>query len=240
MNELPAPPPNTTLFVTGTDTEVGKTVVACELLRLAVGAQVEACGWKPVASGSERTVDGLRNADALALQAAGRTQEPYERINPYTYEPPIAPHLAAARAGNPINIPELNRVHAELCRSYRLIVAEGAGGWLAPLDSLWTTGAWVADREWPVLLVVGMRLGCLNHALLSAESIARQTRLVGWVANVLPPEMDELDANIRTLTERLSAPCWGVVRGEVPRFVDGAAVTERLTAMLPRTAEEAL
>lgn len=233
MKSLPPPPPAVTLFVTGTDTGVGKTEVSRELLRLARGAEIEVCGWKPVASGCGASADGPRNADALALQQAAGTAEPYERINPYAFAPPIAPHLAAAGAGRRIEVAELNRVHAELCRDYRLIVAEGAGGWLVPLDSMWTTGAWVAEREWPVLLVVGMRLGCINHALLAIESIARRAPLAGWVANVLPPAMEALEDNIGTLRERISAPCWGVLRGEPPRFDDGAAVTERLRALLP-------
>lgn len=236
MKSLPPPPPTVTLFVTGTDTGIGKTTAATALLRLARKAQVEACGWKPVASGCEREPDGLRNADALALQAAAGTQEPYARINPFAYAPAIAPHLAARKAGQPIQVAELNRVHAELCRTHRLIVAEGAGGWLTPLDSLWTSGAWVAEREWPVLLVVGMRLGCLNHALLTVESISRRAQLVGWIASVLPPEMDELEDNIASLRERLSAPCWGVLHaGDPPAFDDAPAVHDRLLALLPTT-----
>lgn len=233
MRELPPPPPTATLFVTGTDTGVGKTLAAQALLRLARGAGIEACGWKPVASGCAQTPEGLRNEDALALQSAAGTHEPYARINPYAFAPPVAPHLAAAQAGTPIALAELNRVHAELCRSYRLIVAEGAGGWLVPLDPVWSFGSWVAEREWPVLLVVGMRLGCLNHALLSVESITRRARLAGWVASVLPPAMDQLDDNLAALRERISAPCWGVLSGDPPRLDDGASATDRLRALLP-------
>ena len=231
---LAAPPRAKTLFVTGTDTGVGKTTVACALLRLARSEGIRACGWKPVASGCERTADGLRNADALALQQAADTQEPYEKLNPYAFEPGVAPHLAAQASGHPIRIAELDRVHAEMSRDYELIVVEGAGGWLAPLNEMWTFGAWVAERQWPVLLVAGMRLGCLNHALLAVESISRRTRLAGWIANVLPPAMDRLDENIASLHERISAPCWGILRaGNPPQFDDAAAVGERLLALLP-------
>lgn len=234
MKSLPPPPPTVTLFVTGTDTGIGKTTVSRELLRLARGVDIEVCGWKPVASGCELGEGGLRSADALALQAAAATDEPYSRLNPYAFAPAIAPHLAAAAESRPIRVAELDRVHAELCRDYRLIIAEGAGGWLTPLDSMWTSGAWVAERDWPVLLVVGMRLGCLNHALLTAESVARRAPLAGWVANVLPPQMELLEENIASLRERISAPCWGVLRsGAAPRFDDGAAVSERLLALLP-------
>lgn len=199
------------MFITGTDTGAGKTTVACALIRLAREQNIKVCGWKPVASGCERGTKGLRNADALALQKAAGTREPYERLNPYAFEPAIAPHLAAQAAGREIRIKELDRVHGELATGYELIVAEGAGGWMVPLNETWTFASWVAEREWPVLLVVGMRLGCLNHALLTAESIRRRTRLAGWVANVLPPAMPRLDENVESLKQRLSAPCWGVL-----------------------------
>ena len=200
-----------TLFITGTDTAVGKTTVARALIRQARAQGIRVCGWKPVATGCQRTAAGLRNADALALQDAAATDEPYELLNPCAYEPAVAPHLAAQRAGRELRIAELDRAHRELAARYELIVAEGAGGWRVPLDEAWTLGAWVSEREWPVLLVVGMRLGCLNHALMSAETIARDTRLAGWVANVLPPPMDLLEENVATLRRRLAAPCWGEI-----------------------------
>lgn len=235
---LAAPPRAKTLFVTGTDTGVGKTTVACALLRLARSEGIRACGWKPVASGCERAADGLRNADALALQQAAGTQEPYERLNPYAFEPGIAPHLAAHAARTPIRIAELDRVHAELSRDYELMVVEGAGGWLAPLNDVWTFGAWVAERQWPVLLVAGMRLGCLNHALLSVESISRRTRLVGWIANVLPPEMPELEGNIDALKQRLSAPCWGRLPAGAMHFVNADPVLENLKRQLNEASKD--
>lgn len=203
--------PVRTLFVTGTDTAVGKTRAARALIRAARARGLTVCGWKPVATGCERTADGLRNSDALALQEAAGTQEPYALLNPCAYERPVAPHLASALEGRPISIPTLDRAHAELARRYELIVAEGAGGWRVPLDEAWTLGAWVAEHEWPVVLVVGLRLGCLNHALLTAEAIARDTRLAGWIGNVLPPEMELLADNLATLRDRLAAPCWGVI-----------------------------
>lgn len=202
-----------TLFVTGTDTAVGKTRAARALIRAARAHGTRVCGWKPVATGCTPTAAGLRNDDALALQDAAGTQEPYERLNPCAYERAVAPHLAARLEHRSIRIAELDRAHAELAQRYELIVAEGAGGWRVPLDEAWTLGAWVAEREWPVVLVVGLRLGCLNHALLTAEAVARDTKLVGWIGNVLPPEMELLEENIRTLRERLAAPCWGVLPG---------------------------
>ena len=217
-----------TLFITGTDTGVGKTTVARALIRQARAQGVKVCGWKPVATGCERTPDGLRNADALALQAAAGTDEPYELVNPCAFELPVAPHLAAQRAGRHLRIAELDRAHAELASRYELIVAEGAGGWRVPLDEAWTLGAWVAEREWPALLVVGMRLGCLNHALMSGETIARDTRLAGWVANVLPPPMELLEDNVATLRRRLAAPCWGEIACGAEDFTDAETLLREL------------
>ncbi len=217
-----------TLFVTGTDTAVGKTRVACALIRAARERGIKVCGWKPVATGCERTADGLRNADALALQAAAATGEPYEILNPCAYEPAVAPHLAAALARRPLRIAALDRAHRELAQRYELIVAEGAGGWRVPLDEVWTLGAWVAEREWPVLLAVGVRLGCLNHAMLTAEAIARDTQLAGWVGNVLPPPMDLLEENLATLRARLAAPCWGVVPAGAEGVADRGALGDAL------------
>lgn len=207
-----------TLFVTGTDTGVGKTRVACALIRQARSEGVKVFGWKPVATGCARTPAGLRNDDALALQAAAGTREPYGILNPYAFEPPIAPHLAAAQAGRTIRIQELDLVYREIRKRYDLIVVEGAGGWRVPLNESWTFGAWAAEHEWPVLLVVGMRLGCLNHALLTAESVARDTQLKGWVANVLPPAMPMLEENIATLAEKIAAPSWGRIACDAEDF----------------------
>jgi dethiobiotin synthetase len=200
-----------TLFVTGTDTGVGKTRVACALLKRLRSQGLKVCGFKPVASGCDRTPEGLRNADALALQRAGGTREPYERINPYAFEPPIAPHLAAEQIGARIAVTRLREAHAQLSRDYELIIAEGAGGWRVPLDESWTLAEFVAEQEWPVVLVVGMRLGCINHALLSADAIMRGTKLLGWVANVLPPAPEALESNIEAIHSRISSPLLGII-----------------------------
>lgn len=222
------------MVITGTDTGIGKTTVACALIRLAREQGIKVCGWKPVATGCERGPKGLRNTDALALQKAAGTREPYVRLNPYAFEPAIAPHLAAQAASREIRIAELDRVHAELARKYELIIVEGAGGWMVPLNDTWTLASWVAEREWPVLLVVGMRLGCLNHALLSAESIRRCTWLAGWVANVLPPTMPRLDENVESLRRRLSAPCWGVLMPNEGGFDRPATTNQCLSDFVER------
>ena len=199
------------IFITGTDTGVGKTHIACGLLRAARARDIDACGYKPVASGCRRTGKGLRNADALALQDAAGTREPYAAINPYAFAPAIAPHLAAATAGVRIERRALDRAHGELARRHELLVIEGAGGWLVPLGRRWTFADWVVEHEWPVVLVVGMRLGCVNHALLSAESIQRRSRLLGWIASELPPRQPALDQNLDDLTRRMPAPLLGRV-----------------------------
>lgn len=217
-----------TLFVTGTDTGVGKTHVVRLLIRRAQALGAKVCGWKPVASGCEQTSEGLRNTDALALEAEARTGEPYECLNPFAYVPAVAPHLAAAAVGHPIRVTKLDEVHADLARRYDLILAEGAGGWRTPLDDTWTLGSWVARHEWPVIAVVGMRLGCLNHALLTAESVMRAAPLVGWIANVLPPAMPLLEENLRTLRQRLPAPWLGTVAGHGESIEGNGALLDRL------------
>ncbi|TDU25744.1 dethiobiotin synthase [Panacagrimonas perspica] len=200
-----------TLFVTGTDTGVGKTHVSAGLLAAARELGIAACGYKPVASGCRRGPRGLRNADALALIRASGTEEPYDRINPYAFAPAIAPHLAAREAGQRIERRVLDARYRELARTHDLVIVEGAGGWQIPFGRDWTQADWVARHGWPVLLVVGMRLGCMNHALLSAESIRPRTRLLGWVANELPPRQPRLDDNIAELQMRMPAPLLGRV-----------------------------
>ncbi|MGB7755777.1 MAG: dethiobiotin synthase [Salinisphaera sp.] len=196
-----------TLFVTGTDTEIGKTRIATALLRGLVAAGHTAVGYKPVASGCEVTPEGLRNEDALALMAAGSPGFTYDEINPCAFEPAIAPHIAAADAGTLISRDGLDAGHRSLMTRADWVVVEGAGGWHVPLGADWDFADWVGGHGWPALLVVGMRLGCVNHAMLSARAIARRTRLVGWVANTLPPRQPRLDENLSWLTAAMPAPC---------------------------------
>ena len=197
-----------TLFVTGTDTDAGKTWVACALLRRLRAEGIAACGYKPVASGCEASPGGLRSGDALALIEAGDSRAAYADVNPYAFAPAIAPHLAAAEAGVVIDPARLAAAHARLATRHDRVIAEGAGGWLTPLGDGLLLGDWVAAQGWPVLLVVELRLGCLNHALLSAEAIARRTRLAGWVANVRDPAMPRLEGNLGHLEAALGAPAW--------------------------------
>lgn len=196
-----------TLFVTGTDTEIGKTRIATALLRGLVAAGHTAVGYKPVASGCTPTPEGLRNEDALALMAAGSPGFAYDEINPAAFEPAIAPHIAAAEAGAPIVRAALDAGHAHLAARADWVVVEGAGGWHVPLGEDWDFADWVDGHGWPTLLVVGMRLGCVNHAMLSARAIAARTRLLGWVANTLPPRQARLDDNLNWLEAAMPAPC---------------------------------
>ena len=203
-----------TLFVTATDTGAGKTFAGCALLRRARSEGFRALGYKPVASGSEMTPRGLRNEDAMALMAAaGETTDcddaTYARVNPYCFVPPIAPHLAAQAADRPIDPAVMDAGAAARAVDADLLVVEGAGGWRVPLAGDYAFSDWVSARRWPVLLVVGMRLGCINHALLSAEAIARDGLLLGWIANRVPPEMSQIAGNLATLRALMPAPCLG-------------------------------
>lgn len=201
----------TTLFVTGTDTGVGKTHVSCALLRRAQAAGLRACGYKPVASGCEATPEGLRNDDALALQAESTPGLPYQAINPIALAPPIAPHVAAVQEGVSIDLRQLDAGHDALAAQHDWVLVEGAGGWRVPLDARMGFDDWVAARGWPVILVVGIRLGCINHALLTVDAILRRTRLAGWVANRLPEGADAWEDSVETLRTRIPAPLLGVV-----------------------------
>lgn len=218
-----------TIFVTGTDTGVGKTHASCALLHGLRARGLSACGYKPVASGCETTAEGLRNADALALMAAAGSGEAYAAINPYAFAPPIAPHLAAQRAAVTIDLARLDRAHDALRRRHDIVIAEGAGGWLVPLDERMTFADWVAARRWPVILVVALRLGCINHALLSAEAITRRTGLAGWIANRLPPVPEEWPALVDTLRARLPAPLLGTLPEGLPP--EAAAALLQLDAL---------
>jgi len=165
-----------------------------------------------VASGADTTVDGLRNHDALQLQSAGYQRVPYERLNPYVFEPPLAPHIAAARAGTEIDFAHIADCLDALRAESDFVVVEGVGGWLVPLGREGAVADLVERLDLPVVLVVGMRLGCLNHAQLTVESIARRhINLVAWVANRLDPSMRCFEENFRSLQALLQVPCLGAI-----------------------------
>lgn len=216
-------------FVTGTDTDAGKTTVAAGLLHAARRAGLSTAAGKPVASGCVMSAQGLRNSDALALWAQCSLPLRYDEVNPYAFEPAIAPHLAAREAGVVLSMEALlvpMRRLLEHGADFTLI--EGAGGWRVPLSGKATLSELPVALGVRVILVVGVRLGCINHAVLSAEAIARDgLELAGWVANIVDGDTARLEDNLATLHERLAAPCLGVV----PRLAnaDAAAVAGHLS-----------
>ncbi len=200
---------NRAFFVTGTDTGVGKTHVTCALLHATHRLGLTAVGMKPIAAGVE--ADG-RNDDVVRLLAASSVQPPLEWMNPYLYAPPIAPHIAAIEADQPIDLLVIHRAFERLQSLADVVWVEGVGGFRVPLGEQHDTADLVQALRLPVVLVVGMRLGCLNHALLTAEAIAnRNLILAGWVANRSDPAMVRFEANLETLQTRLNAPLLGVV-----------------------------
>jgi len=208
------------IFVTGTDTGVGKTVVACALARGLVRRGHRVGVLKPVASGSERTPAGLRNEDALALLGCANLGQGYESANPYCFEPPISPHIAADEAGISIDLRRIGDVYRSIARQADWIVVEGAGGWLAPLSGRDSMADLPQALGIPALLVIGLRLGCLNHAALTREAIARSgVRFAGWVGSAIDPQFARASQNAATLARLLGeAPL-----GHIPHLAPGAA-----------------
>ncbi len=217
-----------TYFVTGTDTDVGKTVVCAGLLQAANHLGLRTLAIKPVAAGCIRTKSGLRNADALALQEAMSVKLPYEQVNPVALEEALAPHIAAERAGVRMNVQRLAGIcRGTLMQRADLSMLEGAGGWRVPLNGREFLSSLAVELQLPVILVVGMRLGCLNHAVLTAEAIVRDGLvLAGWVANRCVAQMEGYAENVATLRAMLRAPCLG----EVPFLAEptGAAAAAYL------------
>jgi dethiobiotin synthetase len=201
------------IFITGTDTGVGKTVIAAGLVWLAALRGTRVIGLKPVASGAVRTAAGLRNEDALALATAGSVGAPYEVTNPHCFEPAIAPHLAAADAGVGIRTEGLVAWYAQATAAADLAIVEGAGGWRVPLHPDGFLSDLPEALGLDVILVVGLRLGCLNHARLTAEAIERdgRCRLAGWIGNCIDPGYARLDDNLGTLGRLLGGPALAVV-----------------------------
>lgn len=200
------------LFVTGTDTEVGKTLVACALMHACRRAGMRVVAMKPVAAGCYQTPDGWKNEDVEALRAAADVEAPLDEINPYRFVDPIAPHIAAARTNVSIDLAVIRERYAALARRADRVIVEGAGGFLVPLNEQEDFGDLARALALPVVLTVGMRLGCINHALLTQEAIrARGLTLAGWVANRIDAAMHAFDENLDSLKARLQAPLLGIV-----------------------------
>jgi len=199
-------------FVTGTDTGVGKTLVTAALLRALRESGLTVAGMKPIAAGSSPGPEGAANEDALLLQAESSVRHPYTLVNPCLFDPAIAPHIAAAEAGIAIDTARIAAAHARIAEGADVVLAEGAGGFLVPLDASRSCAELPGLLGMEVILVVGLRLGCLNHALLTVEAIAaRGLALAGWVGNRVDPEFARPDANVDTLRARIGAPCLGIV-----------------------------
>jgi dethiobiotin synthetase len=200
------------LFVTGTDTEIGKTLVAGGLIHAYRRIGLRVAGMKPVAAGCFETPEGWKIEDVEALRAASNIDAPFDEINPYRFAEPIAPHIAAAREGRTVDLGVIRERFEALALRADAVVVEGAGGFLVPLNDREDFGDLAKLLALPVVLTVGMRLGCINHALLTQEAIlSRGLVFAGWVANRIDPEMLACEDNIATLKARLRAPLIGVV-----------------------------
>lgn len=202
------------IFVTGTNTGVGKSLVAAALTRALAAQGLRVAGLKPVASGAVPDAAGrLRNEDAMALLAASPVALPYELVNPWCFAPAIAPHIAAEEAGQPITPAELVTWYQRASSGLDLAVVEGAGGWRVPLHPLGFLSDLPEQCGHGVVLVVGLTLGCLNHARLTWEAIERtgRCRLLGWVGNRIDPAFERLDDNLRTLECLLGGPALAVL-----------------------------
>ncbi len=200
------------LFITGTDTGVGKTLIATALVHGFAQSGKRVIGMKPVAAGALLFDGKLLNDDVVQLMAASNVEAPLSLINPYVFEPPVAPHIAAAQAGISMSISKLKSDFESLRDTADVVVVEGAGGFLVPLNDKEDMADLAMALDLPVVLVVGMRLGCLNHALLTVAAIeARGLRLAGWIANSIDPQMMNFSENLESLKQRITAPCLGVV-----------------------------
>lgn len=196
------------VFVTGTDTGIGKTFCSLLLMQALQQRGLRVAGMKPVASGGMYKQQQLVNDDALRLQQQSDLQHPYELVNPYVFEPPIAPHIAARQAGQIIEPKKIQHAFQQLRATTDQVVVEGVGGWRVPLSDSLSVSDLPILLDLPVILIVGMKLGCLNHALLTIESIKQHgVKLLGWIANSIDPDFEQQQANLHTLKSHINAPC---------------------------------
>jgi dethiobiotin synthetase len=217
------------VFIAGTDTGIGKTFAACSLLHALRAAGLRATGMKPVASGCDETPEGLRNEDALALIAASDPKpERYEHCNPFAFKAPVSPHIAAAEMEEEVTLPPIEDAYDTLAIMHGdAIVVEGVGGWLAPISDSLRANAIALHLQLPVILVVGLKLGCLNHAQLTARAIrADGCELLGWIGNRIDPDMLHPKENLVMLNRSLAAPCLGVLPLGVARLSGAAHLRE--------------
>lgn len=201
-----------TLFVTGTDTGVGKTLITKALIEHFIDKGLTVAGMKPVAAGAMKTPQGLINEDAEILLHTMNASFDYSQVNPYVFEEPIAPHIAANHQNVSIDVDVLNDAYHVLASGSDKVIVEGAGGWQVPLNSSVSLADWVASQQWPLVLVVGIRLGCINHAQLTCLDILRKKNpLLGWIANKVDPDVACEDEIIQYLESTIQAPLLGRV-----------------------------
>jgi dethiobiotin synthetase len=201
-----------TFFVAGTDTEVGKTVVSKAILQALAAQGLTTVGYKPVAAGCKETPEGMRNSDALHLQQAATQDVPYDDVNPYALMEPTSPHIAAKREGVEIDYAVLSKKLAHHKECADVVLVEGAGGWRVPVSDSDCLSTWVKQEKMPVVLVVGIKLGCLSHAMLSVEAIQNDgLELIGWAANRINPGTENYAEIIQMLEEKIPAPKLGEI-----------------------------
>ncbi|MHB1515327.1 MAG: dethiobiotin synthase [Acidiferrobacteraceae bacterium] len=203
---------NTGFFITGTDTDVGKTLVTGALLHAYAQQGKKVVGMKPVAAGCERKSGSLRCDDVVQLQANSNVAAPLNLVNPYSFAPPIAPHIAAVRSGAEIDLDHIISCFQALCAMADVVLVEGAGGLMVPLNARQDIADLAVMLDLPVILVVGMRLGCINHTLLTVQAIRQKNlQMAAWVANQIDPDMQSFDENLQALETRLNVPLLGIV-----------------------------
>ncbi|WED22722.1 dethiobiotin synthase [Vibrio sp. JC009] len=221
-------------FIAGTDTEVGKTVVSKAILQALNSQGLKTIGYKPVAAGCKETEEGMRNSDALHLQQAATEEIPYEDINPYALIAPTSPHIAAKRDGVSIEYSVLSEKLAHHKECADVVLVEGAGGWRVPVSDTDCLSSWVKQEKLPVVLVVGIKLGCLSHAMLSVEAIKNDgLELIGWAANRINPGTENYAEIIQMLEEQIPAPKLGeipyvpsVKKRDIGKYMDISPILE--------------
>ncbi|HEX5959794.1 MAG TPA: dethiobiotin synthase [Rhodanobacteraceae bacterium] len=222
------------VFIAGTDTGIGKTFVACSLLQALRAANLRATGMKPVASGCRETPDGLRSDDALALiEASDPKPEKYADCNPFAFAQPVSPHIAAAEMEEEVTLPPIEDAYDTIAMMHGdAIVVEGVGGWLAPISDSLRANAIPRHLQLPVILVVGLKLGCLNHAQLSARAIRGDgCELIGWIGNRIDPDMLYPKENLVMLNRSLATPCLGVLQHGVEPVSNAANLRDAADAV---------
>ena len=215
-------------FITGTDTDVGKTVASRAILQVLAKHEFKTTGYKPIAAGCDLTPEGWRNSDAIYLQKEATVDMPYEQVNPYALEFPASPHISAHNAGINIDFQVLSNTLATHKSESDVVLIEGAGGWRVPVSDKDSLSTWVSQEALPVILVVGIKLGCLNHAVLTAEIIKSDgLNLVGWIANRVNPGIEQYSEIIEFLEKRLDAPKLGEIpyipakkHNELGKYID--------------------